>query len=290
MITGSAGLGPPWSITVRDPAGVTRVLSLAGKDEITVGRSAGNDVVLDHPAVSRNHLTIRRQGAGLRRGGFRLQVSPEARNPVLIRGRPFKGGLLRGRTELAIGPVLLTISLSPSGSRALVPWALWFGLLAGLVCLIVLIRRSEPAPTATSAGPGRRNGEVLSCTCSSPEACRASALRFQEQAGLLFRKGALDPGSLLRARALALRARCVLSLSGEVPIVYDAVPLLKTIETRIASEKRKAALALEVALRSEDAAAALEASERLLAFLGPDENQERDRLMHIRAKLTGKRW
>lgn len=54
---------------------------------ITVGRGQDNDIVIPSPIVSSQHARLDRMN-----GGYVLEMLPQAKNPVLVEGRPLEGG------------------------------------------------------------------------------------------------------------------------------------------------------------------------------------------------------
>ncbi|MFZ5442362.1 MAG: sigma 54-interacting transcriptional regulator [Myxococcota bacterium] len=82
---------------------------------LRIGKAPDNDVVLDHPTVSRNHLTVRRQG-----DVFVVQDQGST-NGTFIDGAQIKEGFLRAGALLEVGdvqlrfqPMLKSLEVSPA--------------------------------------------------------------------------------------------------------------------------------------------------------------------------------
>ncbi|MFT3706180.1 MAG: sigma 54-interacting transcriptional regulator [Archangium sp.] len=87
---------------------------------LRIGKAPDNDVVLDHPTVSRNHLTVRRQGDTF------LVQDQGSTNGTFIDGAQIKEGFLRAGALLEVGdvqlrfqPMLKSLEVSPSGDDRL---------------------------------------------------------------------------------------------------------------------------------------------------------------------------
>lgn len=87
---------------------------------LRIGKAADNDVVLDHPTVSRNHLTVRRQGDQF------LVQDLGSTNGTFIDGAQVKEGFLRagalleaGDVQLRFQPVLKSLEVSPTADDRL---------------------------------------------------------------------------------------------------------------------------------------------------------------------------
>jgi ABC-type multidrug transport system ATPase subunit/pSer/pThr/pTyr-binding forkhead associated (FHA) protein len=89
--------GPPQlTVTVAGENERTHTLS---KQALTIGRVEGNDIVVPSQIVSSRHARLEKAD-----GGYKITALPEARNPVLIEGRPLEGSrLLRHGDILRIG-------------------------------------------------------------------------------------------------------------------------------------------------------------------------------------------
>jgi DNA-binding NtrC family response regulator len=68
---------------------------------LRIGKASDNDVVLDHPTVSRNHLVVRRQGEQF------LVQDLDSTNGTFIDGAQIKEGFLRAGALLEVGDVQL---------------------------------------------------------------------------------------------------------------------------------------------------------------------------------------
>ena len=64
---------------------------------ISLGRGGENDVVIDHPSVSRVHATL-----GLEDGTWKV-IDAESRNGLLVNGEPYAASALRGGDTLELG-------------------------------------------------------------------------------------------------------------------------------------------------------------------------------------------
>ncbi|HET9587876.1 MAG TPA: FHA domain-containing protein [Anaerolineales bacterium] len=71
---------PKLSVTIAGGSSKSHVLT---SPSLTIGRVEENDIVIPSAIVSRQHARLERVN-----GGYRLVVSPEAKNPVLFEGRP----------------------------------------------------------------------------------------------------------------------------------------------------------------------------------------------------------
>jgi len=87
---------------------------------LRIGKAPDNDVVLDHPTVSRNHLTVRRQG-----DTFTVQDLGST-NGTFIDGAQIKEGFLRAGALLEVGdvqlrfqPLLKSLEVSPTADDRL---------------------------------------------------------------------------------------------------------------------------------------------------------------------------
>lgn len=90
-------------------------------DEINLGRSGDNDIVVSSPVVSRKHLRLIRQ-----ENDYRIETLPSARNPCLLAGLPLQGECpLWHNDELVIGPAVLeyTVILRYESATAVKPEA-----------------------------------------------------------------------------------------------------------------------------------------------------------------------
>ncbi|HEY5731135.1 MAG TPA: FHA domain-containing protein, partial [Anaerolineales bacterium] len=70
---------------------------------LSLGRSEGNDIVIPSQIVSGNHARLEKAGRG-----YKVTMLPEAKNPILVEGRP-----LEGARELRHGDILRIGSLDP---------------------------------------------------------------------------------------------------------------------------------------------------------------------------------
>ncbi len=87
---------------------------------LRIGKAPDNDVVLDHPTVSRNHLTVRRHG-----DTFVVQDQGST-NGTFIDGAQIKEGFLRAGALLEVGdvqlrfqPMLKSLDVSPTATDRL---------------------------------------------------------------------------------------------------------------------------------------------------------------------------
>lgn len=82
---------------------------------VTLGRTAGNDIVIPSPIVSGRYARLERTD-----GGYQLVVAPEAKNPIFFEGRPLDGPrLLHHEDTLRIGSLdpgmMVTLTYSAPG-------------------------------------------------------------------------------------------------------------------------------------------------------------------------------
>ncbi len=89
--------GPPQLVVAI--AGESPQTYLLTGQSLTIGRQEGNDIVITSPLVSRNHARLDKVD-----GGYKLTMSPEAKNPILFEGRDLEGShILRHGDILRIG-------------------------------------------------------------------------------------------------------------------------------------------------------------------------------------------
>ena len=112
--TAPAADQPRYSLLVHLPAelGGARVLPLEDGGEVSVGRSRGATLTIDHDQVSRMH-------AAIRRAGDRVEVSDlGSRNGTRVNGIPVAPGTpLRAGDEVGIGPASLMLAVSSRATR-----------------------------------------------------------------------------------------------------------------------------------------------------------------------------
>jgi len=87
---------------------------------LRIGKATDNDVVLDHPTVSRNHLVVRRQGEQF------LVQDLGSTNGTFIDGAQIREGFLRAGALLEVGdvqlrfqPQLRSLEVSPAEDHRL---------------------------------------------------------------------------------------------------------------------------------------------------------------------------
>ena len=78
-----------------------------GDDAVTIGRSAGCDVKLSEPVVSRHHCILVRRGDGI------VLNDLGALNPALVNGAPCRNATLGPGDELALGKDLFMVVYAP---------------------------------------------------------------------------------------------------------------------------------------------------------------------------------
>lgn len=91
---------PQMTITVAGQKAIPYTLT---QPEIRIGRAADNDIVIDSRIVSRYHARMEKAP-----GGYRLNVLPDAANPILLDGRP-----VPSNRQLENGDTLRIGSLDP---------------------------------------------------------------------------------------------------------------------------------------------------------------------------------
>ncbi|MBI2371836.1 MAG: sigma 54-interacting transcriptional regulator [Deltaproteobacteria bacterium] len=77
------------------------------RDQLTIGRRDGNDLVLDDPAVARRH-------AVLRRSGQRFLLIDESAGVTRVNGQPLARKLLDDRDEIGIGAYRIIYTTDPA--------------------------------------------------------------------------------------------------------------------------------------------------------------------------------
>ncbi len=95
-------------LEIRTPDGSSTTVALEGL-QVTVGRSRKNDVVIDDPTVSRNHLVLERLAAGWSAHDVR------STNGTLVNGTPIgQGRPLYPDDELLLGDTQVVYRATPS--------------------------------------------------------------------------------------------------------------------------------------------------------------------------------
>jgi predicted component of type VI protein secretion system len=174
-------LGPPRLVVINGAlAGATVALD---RDETTIGRAGGNDVVLPDVAVSRRHAVLRREGNGY------IVVDRASGNGTRINGRTVVAARLRDGDEIAVGDSLVqfvdaggivarnSVAVAPAVDRQRVrgtSMAIGLPLLAIVVCFWSVkqwVHRSETEPIAqTSQPPPARGRSAEACEADAPAA------------------------------------------------------------------------------------------------------------------------
>lgn len=80
-------------------------------DAVTIGRALDNDIVLEHPSVSRHHAEIRRED-----GGY-LLADLGSTNGTAVNSRGIASAKLRDGDRVRLGWVEFTFQLAPGGDR-----------------------------------------------------------------------------------------------------------------------------------------------------------------------------
>lgn len=88
-------------------SGVSRLLDLRG-EALTIGRTEGNDLVLNHPSVSRRHARFEL------RGDIWWIVDLNSTNGVKLNGSPLTESAIQRDDRLLIGSVQLEVRAAPS--------------------------------------------------------------------------------------------------------------------------------------------------------------------------------
>ena len=99
----------PVSLTIRQGKDLGRQFSF-DQPEVSIGRTAENDVVLEDAGVSRRHVVIRNQG-----GRFYAQDMGSA-NGTEVNGSRIVEEQLRSGDTLAVGPVVFAIEIKDAGA------------------------------------------------------------------------------------------------------------------------------------------------------------------------------
>jgi hypothetical protein len=149
----------PFALTIAEGKGRGRRFRF-DRDRVDIGRSASNDVVLNHGAVSRVHARIERQG-----GGWVLLDRASA-NGLELNGAGVAGRVaLREGDRIAVGPVTFRFCLAKPGRLGLRWWdrisrparsgvAAMAVLLAGSATLHVRWAAQDGVPARVAAGRG----------------------------------------------------------------------------------------------------------------------------------------
>ena len=83
-----------------------RIVELPGP-EVTVGSSAGSDLLLADPTVSRHHVTLKLDAAGIR------VVDAGSRNGTVLDGLRIRDAYARSDSQLVLGNSILRLAMSP---------------------------------------------------------------------------------------------------------------------------------------------------------------------------------
>jgi ABC-type multidrug transport system ATPase subunit len=84
--------------------GVPQRIDLGEKGSLTFGRAPSNDIVLDHPQISRNHATLTRQGTEL------VLQDLGSTNGTYVNGEPITREVVTAADHIRIGPFELTLA------------------------------------------------------------------------------------------------------------------------------------------------------------------------------------
>lgn len=98
--------GPQHILIVSDRAGQRQIL--LNRETFSIGRAPGNDIVLEHPSVSRQHATLLRvPAAGIRRFIFRIldgtPAGQRSKGGIRVNGKPVLACELRGGDRIGFG-------------------------------------------------------------------------------------------------------------------------------------------------------------------------------------------
>lgn len=88
-------------------SGVSRVIDLRGEG-LTIGRTEGNDLVLNHPSVSRRHARLEL------RGDTWWLIDLNSTNGIKLNGAPVMETAIKRDDRLTIGSVNLEVKISPT--------------------------------------------------------------------------------------------------------------------------------------------------------------------------------
>jgi ABC-type multidrug transport system ATPase subunit/pSer/pThr/pTyr-binding forkhead associated (FHA) protein len=91
---------PQLIVTIAGERSTTHTLT---GDRLTLGRADGNDIVIASQIVSRQHASLQKVN-----GGYKIELSSDAKNPFLFEGRP-----LEGTHKLRHGDILRIDSVDP---------------------------------------------------------------------------------------------------------------------------------------------------------------------------------
>jgi ABC-type multidrug transport system ATPase subunit len=116
----AAGAAGPPRLLVNVAGGSSQTFNLTNP-VLTIGRGEGNDIVIPSPIVSGQHARLEQVN-----GGYKLVVSPEAKNPVLFEGRPLdESHVLHHGDILRIGSLdpgmMVTITYETPGEASSEP-------------------------------------------------------------------------------------------------------------------------------------------------------------------------
>jgi DNA-binding NtrC family response regulator len=172
---------PRFRVHVVEPAALARTWDSAG-GSCAIGAEAGNDLVLDHPTVSRYHCQLSVDERGAR------AVDLDSLNGTVLDGVRVKEGFLRDGSLLRVGGVTLRFDLGSDIHRVPVSQSTRFGSLVGtsvaMRAAISLLERAAASDTTvllegeTGTGKGaaaeslhraggRRDGPFIVVDCGA---------------------------------------------------------------------------------------------------------------------------
>lgn len=100
-----AHLGFVPAVAAQDLPSAVRTIKMDGRDTLTVGRAPDNDIVIDHPQVSRYHVLIERLGTRRRLRDLK------SHNGVFVNKKRIEGeSWLQEGDEIHVGPVRLRLA------------------------------------------------------------------------------------------------------------------------------------------------------------------------------------
>jgi pSer/pThr/pTyr-binding forkhead associated (FHA) protein/ABC-type multidrug transport system ATPase subunit len=176
----------PGRLSIATPDGQTTDKTLAA-DEITLGRSNENDIVLNAPIVSRRHLRLRRQGST-----YMLIVESKIANPVFVNGEQ-----VRDQQLLQDGD---TVSLGYVGGE-----------------MTITLRYQAPEAASQAANLGAAARAAAAGDVHATQLARSGARPFAPEG----EANKTIIGEVRLAAAAAIPPQLVVTTAGKPPVLYN---------------------------------------------------------------------